>query len=163
MKLWRGRYLPGRVRLGGNMAQGMQYPFTLSPNMFFVLIKDAGPDEQPAGSEPPKLFEISQNYPNPLRLNAGAPSTVIACHMRQEGRVVVTIYNMLGQAVRTLHDGILAVGTHTMAWDGRDGNRESVPSGKYLCAMEIREEMQQGAFTVTAALSRETRVMTVLK
>ncbi len=163
MKLWRGRYLPGRVRLGGNMAQGMQYPFTISPNMFFVLIKAAGSDEQPSASAPPKLFEVSQNYPNPLRLNAGATRSVIACQVRQEGRVVVTIYNMLGQAVRTLHDGILTVGTHTMAWDGRDGNLESVPSGKYMYVMEMREEMQQGAFTVTAALSRETRVMTVLK
>jgi hypothetical protein len=163
MKLWRGRYSPGRVQLGGNMASGMQYPFTISPNMFFVLVKNADSDPQSAGSEPPKLLEISQNFPNPLRFDAGSSRTVIECHVREESRVVVTIYNMLGQAVRTLHDGILTVGTHRMAWDGRDENLESVPSGKYLYAMEIREERQQGDFILTTALSRETKVMTVLK
>lgn len=163
MKLWRGRYLPGRVQLGGNMAAGMQYPFTISPNMFFVLIKDAEAGQGPGESAAPKLYEISQNYPNPLRLNDSAPRTVIQCHLLQEGRVVVTVYNMLGQAMRVLHDGMLPAGTHTLVWDGKDHNRESVPSGKYLYAMEIREEMKQGAFTVTAALSRETKVMTVLK
>ncbi|MEK7729690.1 MAG: Ig-like domain-containing protein [candidate division KSB1 bacterium] len=160
MKVWKGRFSPGRVQLGANLANGVQTSAAL--NMYFVLVDDlelngAGQNEQP------QLYELANNYPNPLRLNSGATQTVIECRLRQEGRVVVKVYNMLGQAVRTLHDGVLSAGTHPLIWNGRDDNAEAVPSGKYLYALEILEEIKQGDFTLTAALNRQTRVMTVLR
>ncbi|NUO83190.1 fibronectin type III domain-containing protein [candidate division KSB1 bacterium] len=160
MKVWKGRFSPGRVQLGGNMANGVKTNTPL--NMYFVLIEDLelrAKDE----SEQPKLFELANNYPNPLNLNAGAQQTVIECRLRQESRVIVKVYNMLGQAVRTLHDGVLSAGTHPLIWNGRDENSEPVPSGKYLYSLEILEEIKQGDFTLTASLNRQTRVMTVLR
>ncbi len=160
MKVWRGRFSPGRVLLGGNMANGVKTSTPL--NMYFVLVEDLELRAN-GGNEQPKLFELVNNYPNPLKLNSGAQQTVIECRLRQESRVVMKVYNMLGQAVRTLHDGTLAAGTHPMIWNGRDENGEPVPSGKYLYALEILEEIQQGDFTMTASLNRQTRVMTVLR
>jgi len=143
----------------------VQYPAAIAPNMYFVLIsaEAAAPGQAPGSNAPPKAFEISQNFPNPFRLRGVAPHTVVECYLKEENRVVVTIYNTLGQVIRILHDGVLAAGSHRMTWDGRDENHESVPSGKYLYAMEIREEMQQGPFVLTSALTRETKVMTILK
>ncbi len=160
MKVWKGRFLPGPVQLGANLASGAKASVAL--NMYFVLVDDLELNGT-EGNEPPQLFELANNYPNPLRLNAGATQTVIECRLRQEGRVVVKVYNMLGQAVRTLHDGVLSAGTHPLIWNGRDDNAEEVPSGKYLYALEILEEVKQGDFTLTASLNRQTKVMTVLR
>lgn len=160
MKVWKGRFLPGPVQLGANMASGVKASVAL--NMYFVLVDDLELNGS-GGNEPPQLYELANNYPNPLRLNAGATQTVIECRLRQEGRVVVKVYNMLGQAVRTLHDGVLTAGTHPLVWNGRDDNAEEVPSGKYLYALEIFEEVKQGDFTLTASLNRQTKVMTVLR
>ncbi len=160
MKVWKGRFSPGRVQLGGNMANGVKTSTPL--NMYFVLVEDLelqAKDE----SEQPRLFELVNNYPNPLNLNSGAQQTVIECRLRQESRVIIKVYNMLGQAVRTLHDGVLSAGTHPLIWNGRDENSEPVPSGKYLYSLEILEEIKQGDFTLTASLNRQTRVMTVLR
>lgn len=160
MKVWKGRFLPGPVQLGANLANGAKAGVAL--NMYFVLVDDLELNGT-EGNEPPQLYELANNYPNPLRLNTGATQTVIECRLRQEGRVVVKVYNMLGQAVRTLHDGVLAAGTHPLIWNGRDDNAEEVPSGKYLYALEILEEVRQGDFTLTASLNRQTKVMTVLR
>ncbi len=160
MKVWKGRFSPGRVQLGANLAHGVKTSAAL--NMYFVLVDDLELNGA-GGNEQPLLYELANNYPNPLRLDVGATQTVIECRLRQESRVVVKVYNMLGQAVRTLHDGTLSAGTHPLIWNGRDDNAEPVPSGKYLYALEILEEIKQGDFTLTASLNRQTRVMTILR
>lgn len=160
MKVWKARFSPGRVQLGANLANGAKASAPL--NMYFVLVDDLEL-KNANGNATPRLYELANNYPNPFRLDAGAAQTTIECTLWQESRVVVKVYNMLGQAVRTLHDGVLSPGTHPLVWNGRDDNAEPVPSGKYLYSLEILEQIRQGDFTLTASLNRQTRVMTVLR
>jgi flagellar hook assembly protein FlgD len=44
----------------------------------------------------------------------------------------VAVFNVLGQRVKTLIDGDLPVGRHTVVWDGTDERGSSVASGVYL-------------------------------
>jgi membrane dipeptidase len=44
------------------------------------------------GSEPPREFSVGQNYPNPFN-----PSTKIPFSIEKQGRVRVSVYNILGQ------------------------------------------------------------------
>ena len=46
--------------------------------------------------------------------------------------MTVRVYNSLGQEMRTLEQGPLAAGHHSLAWDGRDGGGQPVASGSYL-------------------------------
>ncbi len=160
MQIWKARYYPGRVQLGGNMAAGARQDVPLT--MYFVFIDDLRND-RPGANSIPKLFSLYQNYPNPFSLNSGHQQTEISYLLRQQSHVVLMVYNMLGQAVRTLHDGILAAGTHRHVWNGLNNNQEALPSGKYLYVLEIREQVSNGTFTVTTALERQTKVMTLLK
>ena len=76
-------------------------------------------------------FTLSQSYPNP-----GNPSTTITFTLPQKAHVTLEIYNLLGQRVRTLVDGAIDAGSHTVVWDGRDEFGEIVPTGIYLYRLQ---------------------------
>ena len=68
------------------------------------------------------------NYPNPF--NA---ATTIRYTISRESEVSIAIYNLLGQKVETLFDGINNPGEHSITWDASD-----VPSGIYFARLERR-------------------------
>ncbi|RKY90312.1 peptidase S8, partial [candidate division KSB1 bacterium] len=56
--------------------------------------------------------------------------------------VSLGIYNVLGQKIRTLVDGIQESGIHTVRWDGKADNSESVVSGVYFYRIETGDFVQ---------------------
>jgi hypothetical protein len=99
-----------------------------------------------AGANPlPTNYSLLQNYPNPF--NAG---TNIAFRLPADGEVTLTVYNVLGNPVRTLQNGRMEAGDHTINWDGRDNNGSTVQSGVYF-------------YRLSAAKWSETKKMTLLK
>ncbi|MGB2981401.1 MAG: FlgD immunoglobulin-like domain containing protein, partial [Candidatus Zixiibacteriota bacterium] len=93
----------------------------------------------------PKSFTLFQNQPNPFN-----PVTQITYQLPEACQVRVTIYNVRGQRVRTLHDGRQSAGRHTLNWDGRDTGGRLLSSGIYLYRLEA------GQF-------HQTRKMTLMK
>ncbi len=77
------------------------------------------------GGEMPGRFALDQNYPNPFN-----PSTVIGYSLPADGRVTLTVYNVLGQKVATLVNGPVSAGNHQVEW------RAQVSSGIYFYRME---------------------------
>ena len=77
-------------------------------------------------SELPSEFALSQNYPNPFN-----PTTTIRFDIPQASTVQISIYNSIGQLVRTLVDGEYAPGAYTVTWDARDDAGLRVASGLY--------------------------------
>lgn len=63
----------------------------------------------------PKQFELSQNYPNPFN-----PSTVIRFGLPENSKVLLEVYNILGEHVTTLINGELKAGYHTINFDARN-------------------------------------------
>ncbi len=74
-----------------------------------------------------KTFELYQNYPNPFN-----PETWISYEIPQDGFVNITIFDLLGRQIRTLVASHQLAGRHSVRWDGRDENGNSVPSGFYI-------------------------------
>ena len=70
---------------------------------------------------------MSQNYPNPFN-----PSTTIKFGLPNSGNVKLSIYNMLGQEIKTLVNNSLNAGTYSIIWDGTNNNGIKVTSGAYL-------------------------------
>ncbi len=70
-------------------------------------------------------------YPNPFN-----PETNISFSLKQDGKVTIDIYNVLGQKVKTLVDTNLKAGNHTLRWTGKDDNDRSVTSGIYFLKMQ---------------------------
>ena len=75
----------------------------------------------------PTTSGLDPNYPNPL--NA---STQIAYHLATPGPVRLTIYNILGQPVRTLVDQFQTAGFYQVRWDARDQQGTTLAAGVYL-------------------------------
>jgi hypothetical protein len=83
-------------------------------------------DEQP-GEALPQAVSLKQNYPNPFN-----PMTNIAFTVPRAEHVKLAIYDAKGRHVRTVHDGTVEAGEHTVVWDGTDGAGRSVSSGTYV-------------------------------
>ncbi|MEG8946580.1 T9SS type A sorting domain-containing protein [Rosettibacter firmus] len=70
----------------------------------------------------PTNFYVYQNYPNPFN-----PSTTISFELPQSGNVVVKIYNVMGQEVKTLLNGFRTAGYNVVNFDASD-----LSSGVYI-------------------------------
>jgi hypothetical protein len=84
------------------------------------------------GDVPPVLPEttsLRNTYPNPFRMN-GVTNIEVAVKAGENGSV--TIYNILGQAVKTFN---VSQGFHTLCWDGKDAGGRNCGSGVYFARL----------------------------
>jgi len=70
-------------------------------------------------------------YPNPFN-----PRTAVRFYATQAGPVAVDVFDVRGALVRSLHDQADGAGWMKLAWDGRNAQGASVPSGSYLMRVE---------------------------
>ncbi|RKY89822.1 hypothetical protein DRQ09_00755, partial [candidate division KSB1 bacterium] len=78
-------------------------------------------------SQIPDEYGLSQNYPNPFN-----PETKIRFQLPMASKVVLKVYNVLGQEVRTLVNKEMKAGYHSIVWDGRNNYGVRVASGVYI-------------------------------
>ncbi len=115
-------------------------------NFWFDEVRIVGPaltavlDQ--AASQPTALA-LAANYPNPF--NA---TTAIRYALPAAGPVLVEVYNMAGQRVRTLVNEVNAAGWHTAQWDGTDEQRRPAASGIYVYRMMAAGRIQAGKMTL---------------
>jgi len=79
---------------------------------------------------PPDHFELYQNYPNPFN-----PSTTISYLVPNETRVVLKIYNSIGQEVTTLVNDDRSAGYHQEVW-----NASNVATGMYIYQLTVNDQ-----------------------
>jgi len=90
----------------------------------------------------PDGFELNQNYPNPFN-----PTTTISYTIRprSDGRrpaeeVNLSIFNTLGQKVKTLVDDIQRPGEYKVEWSGNNDNGDKVATGVYFYRLTMGDE-----------------------
>jgi flagellar hook assembly protein FlgD len=74
----------------------------------------------------PENFSLSQNYPNPFN------ATTKIDFRTEGGDVNLAIYDITGSLVKTLVNGSLEAGSHSIVWDGKDNGGSDVSSGVYF-------------------------------
>ncbi|MEE9189425.1 MAG: T9SS type A sorting domain-containing protein [Candidatus Neomarinimicrobiota bacterium] len=93
-----------------------------------------GVDDAGEVTQLPTGFELAQNYPNPFN-----PTTTIHFELPHTDWIVLTVYNLLGQKIATLADGIHEQGRYKVIWNGLDGMQQQVPSGVYIYSLRSGE------------------------
>jgi len=78
----------------------------------------------------PVITELQGNYPNPFN-----PETTIRYSLKESVPVVIEIYNVKGQLVKTLVNEAKAAGNHSVVWNGRDNQNRPVSSGIFFYKM----------------------------
>jgi hypothetical protein len=85
-------------------------------------------DVRPPVAALPQRARLSQNYPNPFN-----PSTTIEYALPHAAHVRIEVFNLLGEQVSTLKDGLQEAGDHIVTFDGR-----GLPSGVYFYRLLAR-------------------------
>ena len=80
----------------------------------------------------PDQYELSQNYPNPFN-----PSTTIQFSLPRQTQLRINLYNMIGEQVATIADGMYESGYHKVTF-----NASNLPSGTYIYRLESNEFVQ---------------------
>jgi hypothetical protein len=90
-----------------------------------------------SGGKVPAIFALAQNYPNPFN-----PETVISYQLPVASEVRLTIFNALGQEIRTLVNGRQSPGQKSVVWDGKNDRGQAVNSGIYFYTLKAGERVQ---------------------
>jgi hypothetical protein len=95
--------------------------------------------------ETPRVTSLGGNYPNPF-----TSKTSVSYSVAKGGRVLIQIFNIKGQLVRTMVNEYKLPGRYGFEWDGRNDRGAPVSAGSYFCRM-------------TAGRNVETRRMIVVR
>lgn len=79
----------------------------------------------------PTEFSLKQNFPNPFN-----NSTTIQFDVPKTDKVQINIYNISGEYIKSLVNGIISPGTYSLNWNGKDKNGLPLPSGIYFIQMK---------------------------
>ncbi len=96
----------------------------------------SGVEEEDVGPPPAKapVFRLAQNMPNPFN-----SQSEIRYQLPAKLTARLAVYNILGERVVTLVDGVQVAGSHAVVWDGKNARREPVASGVYFYRLEAGE------------------------
>jgi len=81
-----------------------------------------------------KLAQMHTVFPNPFWRR-----TDITFSISEQQRVIIQLYNALGQTVGTVLDEVLPAGQHTVTFDGTDQYDNALPAGVYFYQLEATE------------------------
>ncbi|MCD4729268.1 MAG: T9SS type A sorting domain-containing protein, partial [Bacteroidales bacterium] len=85
----------------------------------------------------PLRIQLKQNYPNPFN-----PTTKIEYNLPMTTNVILKIYNVLGQEVKTLINEMQTPGTKSVIWDATNNFGEPVSSGIYIYRIQTNEQFK---------------------
>ena len=122
----RGFYGDYRVRVRRG-EQIFATTFSLRPGSETIAIRFDASTDIKESQDRPDQFNLEQNYPNPFN-----PSTTIRYSLAAPARVRLSVYNSLGQHIKTLIDATQSAGVQMATWDGTDHANQPASAGAYI-------------------------------
>ncbi len=142
----------GFVNGAGNSSSIKNYEFKDTPNkngLYFYRLKSIDTDGQfefsnelSVNVEVVKEFKLCQNYPNPFN-----PSTRLQYSLKSSGKVLLEIYNSLGELVTLLVNENQIAGVHQVDWKA-----DNLSSGIYISRLTILSDEGSNLYTFTSKM-----------
>ena len=82
----------------------------------------------------PTVSALHENYPNPFN-----PTTTLRFDLPEVSSITLTIYNMLGQRVRTFNMNDTPAGYHSIKWNATNDYGDPVGAGVYLYQLRANQ------------------------
>ena len=82
----------------------------------------------------PVEFALHENYPNPFN-----PTTTLRFELPEVSNLTLTIFNMLGQKVKTFNMQSTPAGYHTLKWNATNDFGDPVGAGVYLYQLQTKD------------------------
>ncbi|MFL3025323.1 MAG: LamG-like jellyroll fold domain-containing protein [Candidatus Neomarinimicrobiota bacterium] len=82
----------------------------------------------------PEKFALHENYPNPFN-----PSTTLRFDLPEVRDLTITIYNMIGQKVKTFNMQSTPAGYHAVKWNATNDYGDPVGAGVYLYQLHTKD------------------------
>ena len=82
----------------------------------------------------PTEFALHENYPNPFN-----PTTTLRFDLPEVSNLTLTIYNMLGQKIRTYDMQSTPAGHHALKWNATNDYGDPVGAGVYLYQLQTKD------------------------
>ena len=120
--IWPGKAYWVKVSEDGKLVLSTSGLSTAAGRIRILPTAELPPLPPPTKGEMPKAYALDQNYPNPFN-----PSTVVSYALPFGGHVTLKVFNILGQEVARLVEGIRQAGYNSVVFEA--GN---LPSGIYI-------------------------------
>ncbi|MCK5033843.1 MAG: endonuclease [Calditrichia bacterium] len=91
----------------------------------------------------PQQFKLYQNYPNPFN-----PNTQIRYYIPANTKVVLEIFNVLGQQIFSIENLHSQAGEYTFTWNGIDNEGNKVGSGLYFYSINFVSSQNNQNFDI---------------
>jgi hypothetical protein len=82
----------------------------------------------------PNEFTLHENYPNPFN-----PTTTLRFDIPEVSDITLTIYNMLGQKIKTFNLQSTPAGYHSVKWNATNDYGDPVGAGVYLYQLQTKD------------------------
>jgi len=129
------------VNGNGTSSENQNYSFTdtkVEDGKYFYRLKQVDfngrfeySDEVEVTVTSPVSFALEQNYPNPFN-----PSTMISYSIPEAGFIKLAVYNILGQEVAVLVNGVMEAGNYRTAFDA-----SSLSTGTYFYKLDNGQQI----------------------
>lgn len=86
---------------------------------------------------------VQPPFPNPFN-----PVTSVKLYVPAQSQLAVGVYDVMGRKVRTLHEGAVSSGWHTLVWDGQNDSGSRQASGVYFMRAETADGRQTYKLTL---------------
>ena len=113
--------------VAGNAANGNG---TNSGDRIYATDFIMGEEDLSTAPLPGPVAELRPCFPNPFN-----PRTVVSFELAEETGVSLTVFDVRGLLVRTLHRGDLPAGVHRFVWQGDDAAGRPQPLGLYIARL----------------------------
>ena len=97
-----------------------------------ILLK--GYTEENGNNLVPSTTKLYYAYPNPFN-----PSTVIKFDLHKDSNVILSVYNMMGELVKTITNNKFSAGSYSFRWNGKNNHNSKVSSGVYIISFRTNE------------------------
>ena len=110
---------------------GNEYNFYSFYNITFIY-KLIVTEVESQNGELPESYSLSQNYPNPFN-----PSTTYRYSIPTQSKVVIKVFDILGNEIETLVNEEKPIGNYEVKFDAT-----ALPSGVYFCQLKAGDFIQ---------------------